>query len=66
MTGRIVPFPGPRYEPWVSKGQVAAYLGRSTRWVEIMAGRGLPSRMIGGRRAYRQSDVDAWLRKEFG
>ena len=55
----------PGFEPWVSKAQVAAYLGRSTRWVELMARKGMPSRMIGGRRAYRLSEVDAWVAERF-
>ncbi len=52
-------------EPWVSKAQVAAYLGRSTRWVEMMNREGMPSRMIGGRRGYRLSEVDAWIEARF-
>ena len=52
-------------EPWVSKAQVANYLGRSKRWVELMAREGMPSRMIGGRRAYRLSEVDAWVTERF-
>jgi predicted DNA-binding transcriptional regulator AlpA len=55
-----------RFEPWVGKAQVAAYLGRSRRWVELMAREGLPSRMIGGRRAYRLSEVEAWVAERFG
>jgi hypothetical protein len=56
MTAQMYTFRNPgRFEPWVSKGQVAAYLGRSKRWVELMARKGMPSRMIGGRRAYRLS-----------
>jgi predicted DNA-binding transcriptional regulator AlpA len=50
-----------RFEPWVTKAQVAEYLGRSTRWVELKARDGLPSQMIGGRRAYRLSEVEAWI-----
>lgn len=60
--GALVPFPVWRAaEPWLSKRQVAAHYGRSTRWLELQARQGLPSRMIGGRRAYRLSEVDAWL-----
>jgi predicted DNA-binding transcriptional regulator AlpA len=55
-----------RFEPWVGKAHVAAYLGRSKRWVELMAREGMPSRMIGGRRAYRLSEVDAWIVERFG
>lgn len=67
MAGDIVVLPSARqHEPWVTKAQVAAHFGRSTRWVEMMARKGLPSRMIGGRRAYRLSEVDAWIRERFG
>ena len=65
MSATLIAFPG-RHEPWVSKAQVAAYLGRSTRWVELKGREGMPSRMIGGRRAYRLSEVEAWLRERFG
>ena len=57
---------GVSIEPWWNKAQVASHYGRSTRWVELMAHKGLPSRMIGGRRAYRLSDVDVWLAETFG
>ena len=30
-----------------------------------MAREGLPSRMIGGRRSYRLSEVDAWVQERF-
>ncbi len=67
MSGQLVTLP-PRtsFEPWVNKSQVANYLGRSKRWVELMAREGIPSRMIGGRRAYRLSEVDAWVAERFG
>jgi hypothetical protein len=65
--GTVVGFPLTQLrEPWVSKAQVAAHFGRSKRWVELMARQGLPSRMIGGRRAYRLSEVDVWLTERFG
>ena len=64
MTGRVIALSA-RSEPWVSKAQLAAYLGRSTRWIELMARQGFPSQMIGGRRAYRLSEVDAWARQRF-
>jgi predicted DNA-binding transcriptional regulator AlpA len=66
MSGKLVVLPGAgRFEPWVSKAQVASYLGRSKRWIELMAREGMPSRMIGGRRAYRLSEVDAWIVERF-
>lgn len=67
MSATVIPFGrGFGSEPWVSKAQVAAHFGRSKRWVELMAREGLPSRMIGGRRAYRLSEVDAWIAERFG
>ena len=66
MTAQIIALrQGISVEPWVSKAQLAAYLGRSKRWVELMAHEGLPSRKIGGRRAYRLSEVDAWVAERF-
>jgi predicted DNA-binding transcriptional regulator AlpA len=67
MTGRtarasVVPFPGAALrEPWLSKRQIADYLGRSTRWVELRVREGLPSKMIGGRRGFKLSEVEAWI-----
>jgi len=66
MSGEVVALrPTGQFESWVSKAQVASYLGRSKRWVELMAREGMPSRMIGGRRAYRLSEVDAWIVERF-
>ena len=66
MSGEVVALRGHfQWEPWVNKAQVASYLGRSKRWVELMAREGMPSRMIGGRRAYRLSEVDAWVAERF-
>jgi predicted DNA-binding transcriptional regulator AlpA len=48
-------------ESWLSKRQIADYFGRSTRWVELRVREGLPSKMIGGRRGFRLSEVEAWI-----
>jgi len=48
-------------EPWLSKREIAAHFGRSTRWVELRMREGLPSKMIGGRRGFHLSDVEAWI-----
>lgn len=58
--GNVLRFPSDR-EPWVSKQHVAEYLGRSERWLEHQVRAGMPSRMIGGRRAFRLSAVDEWI-----
>jgi predicted DNA-binding transcriptional regulator AlpA len=52
-------------EPWLSKRQIAGHYGRSTRWIELRMREGLPSRMLGGRRAFRLSTVDAWMEARY-
>jgi len=52
-------------EPWLSKQQVADHYGRSTRWIELWMREGLPSRMLGGRRAFLLSIVDAWMEARY-
>ncbi len=64
--GLVVPLPRRAlWEPWVSKQQLAAHLGYSTRWVELRVREGLPSRKIGGRRKFHLSAVEAWLEERF-
>lgn len=61
-TGVVCKFPSRlQAEPWLSKRQIADYFGRSTRWVELRVREGLPSKMIGGRRGFRLSEVEAWI-----
>ena len=52
-------------EPWLSKQQIAGHYGRSTRWIELRMREGLPSRMLGGRRAFRLSAVEAWMEAKY-
>jgi excisionase family DNA binding protein len=48
-------------EPWLSKRQIAANLGVSTRLVEMRAAdSGLPYIRVGGINRYRASEVDRW------
>jgi hypothetical protein len=62
--GEVVPFRRrPGSEPWLSRRQVAAYFGFSTRWVELRVREGMPSEVIGGRRRFRASDCEEWLLK---
>jgi hypothetical protein len=62
--GDVVRFPRrPGPEPWVSKRQVAAHFGFSTRWVEMRVREGMPSQVIGGRRRFLVSECEAWLLK---
>ena len=51
-------------EHLVTKRQLAQYLGRSTRWVEMRVREGMPSESPTTRypqRRFRLSDVEAWL-----
>ena len=62
VSATVVPFPRQvGFEPWLSKKQVAAHLGFSTRWVELRIRDGLPSKLIGGQRRFRLSEVEAWI-----
>jgi phage terminase Nu1 subunit (DNA packaging protein) len=48
----------------VTKAEVARYLGRSTRWVELRVNEGMPSIAPTGRfrnRRFRIAEVEAWL-----
>jgi predicted DNA-binding transcriptional regulator AlpA len=66
MTATVLAFRAPAgREPWLSKRQVANHYGRSTRWVELRMREGLPSRLIGGRRGFRLSEVDEWIKERF-
>jgi hypothetical protein len=60
--GRVIPVRPPGPEPWLTKKQAAAHLGRSTRWVELrMAEDGLPYRRVKRVCMYRRSELDAWV-----
>jgi len=51
-------------EQLLTKRQVAEYLGRSTRWVELRVREGMPSEPPTTRfprRRFRLSEVEAWL-----
>jgi len=52
--------------PLLTKEQVARHYGMSSRWVEYQLVKGMPSRMIGGRRRFELAAVDAWLRANCG
>jgi len=64
VIGRVIAFPRrPGSEPWLSKRQIAAHFGFSTRWVEMRVREGLPSQMIGGHRRFLASECEEWLLK---
>ena len=52
--------------PLLTKEQVARHYSFSTRWVELQLAKGMPSRMIGGRRRFDLGAVDRWLRATYG
>jgi predicted DNA-binding transcriptional regulator AlpA len=61
QSATVYPFPRRGWEPWLTKKQLAAHFGYSTRWVELRVREGMPSKLIGGRRRFRLSEVEAWI-----
>jgi predicted DNA-binding transcriptional regulator AlpA len=61
--GVVIPFPRRSdWEPELSKKQLAARLGFSTRWVELRVREGMPTSSIkGNQRRFLVSEVEAWL-----
>jgi phage terminase Nu1 subunit (DNA packaging protein) len=63
MSARIYRLPAAR-PPLLTKKQLAAHLGRSTRWIELQVRRGLPVEAATdrfGARRYDLAKVEAWL-----
>jgi len=65
MSAEVVPFPAHRIvnESYRTKRQIAEHYGLSTRTVDRKVEEGMPFEYIGGRRRFKLSEVDAWLRK---
>lgn len=62
VSATIYNFPSrPGFEPLLTKRQVAAHYGFTTRWVELRMADGMPSELISSRRRFRLSEVEAWL-----
>jgi predicted DNA-binding transcriptional regulator AlpA len=67
MTATLIQFPPHRMrrdlEPFVSKRRVAAYLGRSERWIEQQYRHGFPHHKDGPSRLvrFRLSEVDEFM-----
>jgi len=59
--GGMAPLKQSVEEPWRSKREIAAFYSVSLRWIEARLGEGMPSRLIGGQRRLRLSEVDVWL-----
>jgi len=51
-------------EPRFTKSEYAEHLRCSVRWLEYRVAEGLPSELIAGRRKFRPSIADEWLRRE--
>jgi hypothetical protein len=58
-------FPTPP-EPWLSKKAIATHYDLSARTIERWIHRGCQSRVIGGVRRLRLSDVEAFLASQAG
>jgi predicted DNA-binding transcriptional regulator AlpA len=51
----------------MTKRQVARYLSRSTRWIEMrQRDGGFPYRKVTGQCMYRASEIDAWIAETAG
>lgn len=62
VSATVVPFPRRHgFEPWMSKRQVAAHYGYSTRWVELRVREGMPSHSRGGQRRFLLSEIEDWF-----
>jgi len=53
-------------EPWITKQRLAAHLSVTPRWIELQQRRGLPHIHTPGMNRYRISEVEAWLREQYG
>jgi hypothetical protein len=62
--------PGPaEHQPperWIAKQDLADHLSLTTRWIELQQPRGLPHLRTGGMNRYHISEVEAWLRQQYG
>jgi len=54
------------HEKWVTKQQLAAHLQVTPRWIVSQQSLGLPYLRMGGMNRYVVSEVDAWLRRQYG
>ena len=50
-------------EMWMTKQELAHALGVSVRWIEQRMTEGLPHREIAGKRVFRLSVAEGWLRR---
>lgn len=50
-------------EPWFGKKTLAQYYGCSVRWIDERVREGMPCCMIAGKRKFRLSQIEPWLRE---
>lgn len=48
------------WEPWVSEIVIARHYNVSARTVRRWRAQGMPSRLLGGSRRFRLSEVESW------
>jgi hypothetical protein len=53
-------------EKWVTKQQVAVHFSVTPRWIESQQALGLPYMRMRGMNRYILSEVEAWMREQYG
>jgi hypothetical protein len=61
----VIAFPprrrgGELWEPWLTEAVIARHYSVSARTVRRWRAQGMPSRMLGGSRRFRLSEVERW------
>jgi hypothetical protein len=56
----------PSPEPWITKQRLAEHLSVTPRWIELQQRLGLPHIHTPGLNRYRISEVETWLREQYG
>lgn len=51
------------HEPWLTKQELAKYLGFSPRWVELRVRDGMPCERFGARLRFQRTPVEQWLKE---
>jgi hypothetical protein len=59
-TGKIHPLPHRGWEPWLDDAAVARHYSVSSRTVRRWRAEGMPSRLLGGSRRYKLTEIEAW------
>lgn len=53
---------GVAHEAWLTKQEMAEYLGFSPRWVEMRVREGMPCERFGSRLRFQRTPVEKWLK----